>query len=338
VRKFVRFLPDGFTLAIIVAVVLAFVLPCRNESAHWVAIGSKGAIALLFFLQGARLSRSAVFGGLLHWRLHLIILVATFVAFPLLGLVLYPLSGTVLTPPLYAGLIFLCSLSSTVQTSVVFTSIAGGNVPAALCSASLSSMLGMVLTPLLVGLLLHMQGEVSLRGFGSIALQLLLPFLLGQLVQTRIGGWMQRQRRMVGLIDRASVLLVVYGAFSAATVSGAWSRLSLANLLVLALVSGALLATMLASTAFAARRFGFPRPDEIAIMFCGSQKGLVTGVSMANVLFSGAMLGLVVLPLMIFHQLQLMACAALAQRYAVGQAMRQVANTGLSDRTRAAGS
>ena len=320
-NKLVRFLPDGFMLAILAAVGMALVLPCRGESARWVAIGSDVAIALLFFLQGGRLSRSAVLAGILHWRLHLIILGATFVAFPLLGLAMYPLSGTVLAPSLYVGLVFLCTLPSTVQASVVFTSIAGGNVAAALCAASLSSILGMVLTPLLVGLLLHAHGETSLQGLGSIALLLLLPFLAGQVLQGRTGAWMQRHRRMVGLIDRGSVLLVVYGALSAATVSGAWSRLPPANFLVLAIVAAALLALMLAGTAFVARRFGLSREDEIAVVFCGSKKSLVTGIAMANVLFAGASLGFVVLPLMIFHQIQLVACAALARRYAVGRAM-----------------
>jgi len=320
-NKLVRFLPDSFMLAILAAVGMALVLPCRGESARWVAIGSDVAIALLFFLQGARLSRSAVLAGILHWRLHLIILGATFVAFPLLGLAMYPLSGTVLAPSLYAGLVFLCTLPSTVQASVVFTSIAGGNVAAALCAASLSSILGMVLTPLLVGLLLHAHGETSLKGLGSIALLLLLPFLAGQVLQGRTGAWMQRHRRMVGLVDRGSILLVVYGALSAATVSGAWSRLPPANFLVLAIVAAALLALMLAGTTFVAHRLGLSREDEIAVVFCGSKKSLVTGIAMANVLFAGASLGFVVLPLMIFHQIQLVACAALARRYAVGRAM-----------------
>ena len=191
-NKLSRLLPDSFTLAILAVVVLSLMLPCSGESARWVAIGSEIAIALLFFLQGARLSRPAVLAGILHWRLHLIIFAATFVVFPLLGLALSPLSGTLLTPPLYFGLVFLCTLPSAVQASVVFTSIAGGNVAAALCSASLSSVIGMVLTPLLVGLLLHAHGGASLNGLGSIALHLLLPFLAGQVLQSRIDAWMQR--------------------------------------------------------------------------------------------------------------------------------------------------
>jgi sodium/bile acid cotransporter 7 len=317
--KLSRFLPDSFTLAIVAAVASAAILPCYGEGARLVAVGSEIAIALLFFLQGARLSRAAVLAGILHWRLHLIIFTATFVAFPLLGLALRPLSGTVLAPPLYVGLIFLCTLPSTVQASVVFTSIAGGNVAAAVCSASLSSIIGVVLTPLLVGLLLQAHGESSLNGIGSIALHLLLPFLVGQALQTRLEGWIRRHGRPVTLIDRGSVLLMVYGAFSAATLSGMWSRLPLTSFLVLAVLDAALLAVMLTGTAFVARRLGLPRADEIAIVFCGSKKSLVTGIPMANVLFAGASLGLVVLPLMIFHQMQLMACAALARRYALGQ-------------------
>jgi sodium/bile acid cotransporter 7 len=318
-RGLTRFLPDGFTLAILAVVLLAAFFPCRGEVARWVEIGSQVAIALLFFLQGARLSRAAVLAGILHWRLHLAIFVATFVLFPLLGLALQPVSGTLLVPPLYVGLLFLCTLPSTVQASVIFTSIAGGNVPAALCSASLSSILGMVLTPLLAGVLLHAHGESSVNGVFSIALHLLLPFLAGQALQVRLEPWMRRHLKTVRRIDLASILLMVYGAISAATLSGMWTLLPVSNFLVLALVDAALLAAMLGLTAFAARRLGFSREDEIAIVFCGSKKSLVTGIPMANALFAGTTLGFVVLPLMIFHQMQFMACAALARRYAAAR-------------------
>ena len=319
-NRMTRFLPDGFTLAILGSVALAIVLPCRGASARWIAVASDGAIALLFFLQGARLSRAAVYAGILHWRLHLTIFTATFVAFPLLGLALYPLSGPVLPPPLYPGLLFLCTLPSAVQASVIFTSVAGGNVPAALCSASLSSILGLVLTPLLAGLLLQAHGEASAGGIGSIAVHLLLPFIAGQVAQRWIEGWLQRHQTVTKLVDRGSVLLMVYGAISAATVSGAWSQLPASSLLVLAAVDAALLAAMLALTTFAARRLGFSHADEIAIVFCGSKKSLVTGIPMANALFAGPAAGIAVLPLMLFHQLQLMACAALSQRYAAAPA------------------
>jgi len=313
---FSRFRPDEFTIAMLVTVVLAFLLPCRGTSAELFEGLAGIAIALLFFLQGARLSRATIVAGALHWRLHLVVFAATFLLFPIVGLALRPLSGTLLTPPLYLGLLFLCTLPSTVQASVAFTSIAGGNVAAALCSASTSSLLGMFLTPLLAGLALKTSGGFSLNALRSVGLEMFVPFIAGHLLQPWIGSWVRQQRKALGGVDRGSVLLVVYTVFSGATLSGIWHQLAFGPLIVLFLVAGAMLGLMLAITALAARRLGFSREDEIAIMFCGSKKSLVAGIPMANVLFAGQALGLIVLPLMIFHQIQLMACSALARHYA----------------------
>lgn len=321
-RNLARFLPDGFTLSILAVVILGAVLPCSGEVARWVGIGSKIAIGLLFFLQGARLSRVAVLAGILHWRLHLMIFTSTFMVFPLLGLTLGPVSGTLVAPPLYVGLLFLCTLPSTVQASVIFTSIAGGNVAAALCSASLSSIIGMVLTPVLVGLLLHAHGEASLNGVVSIAVQLLPPFLLGQALQGWLEPWMKRNQKAVRRVDLGSILLMVYGAISAATLSGMWRLLPATSFLALVAVDGVLLAVMLSFNLFAARRLGFAREDEIAIAFCGTQKSLIMGIPMANALFAGSTLGFVVLPMIVYHQMQFMTCAALARRYALSERRR----------------
>jgi sodium/bile acid cotransporter 7 len=321
-RRFARFLPDGFTLSILAVVILGGFFPCSGEAARWVSIGSKVAISLLFFLQGARLSRAAVLAGILHWRLHLMIFTATFIVFPLLGLALQPVSGTLVAPPLYVGLLFLCTLPSTVQASVIFTSIAGGNVAAALCSASLSSIVGMALTPLLTGLLLHAHGESSLSGVASIAVQVLVPFVLGQVAQRWIEPWIKRNLKTVRRVDLGSVLLMVYGAISAATLSGMWRLLPVQSFLALVVVDGALLAAMLSLNVFGARRLGFAREDETAIAFCGTQKSLIMGIPMANALFAGSTLGFVVLPMIVYHQLQFMTCAALARRYAAREGWR----------------
>ncbi len=310
-----KLFPDTFTVSILAIVALAVLVPCRGAAGRWVDATSQMAIAVLFFLQGVRLSSSAVIAGILHWRVHLIIFAATFLVFPLIGMGLRPLSGTALPPPLYAGLLFLCCLPSAVQASVIFTSVAGGNVAAALCSASLSSIVGIVLTPLLVGALLSAHGDVPMNGIGPLLLHLLLPFVVGQMLQTVIGPWVQRHSRMTQSVDRASVLLMVYAVISAATLSGAWSGVSRTDFIVLAAIEAALLATMLGLTAFAARCCGLSRADRIAVMFCGSKKSLVSGIPMANALFADVSVGLLVLPLMIFHQLQLMTCAVLAQRY-----------------------
>jgi sodium/bile acid cotransporter 7 len=338
-----RFRPDEFTMAMAATVTLALALPCHGAGAQVFQTLTSVAIGLLFFLQGARLSRIAIIAGASHWRLHLVIFAASFVLFPLAGLALRPLASALLAPQMVLGLLFLSTLPSTVQASVAFTSIAGGNVAAALCSASASSLVGMAATPLLAGLLLQAHGGFSLDALRSIAFELLAPFVAGQVLQRWIGGFVRRHRKMLGMVDRGSVLLMVYTVFSAATVGGLWHRLTPEVLAILVAVDAMLLALMLAATAGIARWLGFARADEIAIVFCGSKKSLVSGIPMANVLFAGPALGLIVLPMMIFHQLQLMACAALARRYAtavapalapaaVGSQMREPYAAGLSAR------
>ena len=179
-----RFLPDNFTMLLVAAVILASLFPVSGVAADYFGLATKIAIGLLFFLHGARLSRDVVIAGFLHWKLHLTILAATFVLFPLLGLCAGVLVPNILPPALYAGILFLCVLPSTVQSSIAFTSIAGGNVPAAICSASASNIFGMFLTPLLAGVLLSASGHVefSLDALQSILLQLLAPFILGQIL------------------------------------------------------------------------------------------------------------------------------------------------------------
>jgi len=325
-----RTLFDGFTLALIATVVLASVLPCEGSGAvafDWIATLG---IALLFFLHGARLSREAIVAGMTNWRLHVLVLTSTFVLFPLLGLALKPLAALVLTPTLYLGVLFLCCLPSTVQSSIAFTSIAHGNVPAAVCSASASNLLGVFLTPLLVTLLLATHGDSgsSLRAIGDIMLQLLVPFVLGHLLRPWIGATVARWRSVLAYTDRGTVLLIVYVAFSASVVEGLWQHVPVEALFSTFIVVALLLGVVLALTTWASRRLGFSREDEIAIVFCGSKKSLASGVPMAKILFAGnPALGMIVLPVMLFHQIQLMACAVLAQRYARRAAAHAAART-----------
>jgi sodium/bile acid cotransporter 7 len=313
-----RFLPDRFTCALIATVILATVLPCRGAAASVFEVLTDAAIALLFFLHGAKLSREAVLAGATHWRLHLTVLASTFALFPLLGWLLRPVLAPLVTPDLYLGVLFLCALPSTVQSSIAFTSIARGNVAAAICSASASSMIGIFLTPLLVGLMLesHGRGGMSWDAIGAIVLQLLVPFVAGQFAQRWIGGWVARHRGLVAYVDQGSILLVVYTAFSAAVLQGLWKQVPLPVLGGLLVVNAVLLAIALLATRYGARALGFDRADEVTIVFCGSKKSLASGVPMAKVLFAGHPLGTIVLPIMLFHQIQLMTCAVLARRYA----------------------
>jgi len=204
-----------------------------------------------------------------------------------------------------------------VQSSIAFTSIARGNVPAAVGAATLSNIVGVLLTPALVGLLMSLHGAAgSLGEIWKVVLQLLVPFGAGHLLRPWLLGWAERNKRLVSFSDRGSILLAVYTSFSGAVVQGLWRQLSLSGLAVLVVLLGVILALVLAATTWGARLLGFDREDEIAIVFCGSKKSLASGVPMANVLFAGGAVGMTVLPLMIFHQMQLMACAALARRYA----------------------
>jgi sodium/bile acid cotransporter 7 len=313
-------IPDSFTVLLLCSVALASVLPCQGETALVFGNITTVAIGLLFFLHGAKLSREALVSGLTNWRLHLLVLASTFVMFPLLGLAMKPLSGTVLPPDLYIGMLFLCTLPSTVQSSIAFTSVARGNVAAAVCSASASNFVGIFVTPLLVGTLIVQgaaaPGGSTLDAVLSIVKQLLLPFLAGQFLRPWIGAWIDGHKPMLKIVDQGSILLVVYTAFSESVNEGLWHKLSLPTLVGLGVLCCLLLAVALALATWTSRRLGFSREDEITIVFCGSKKSLSSGVPMAKVLFAPGALGMVILPVMLFHQIQLMVCAVLAARWA----------------------
>jgi sodium/bile acid cotransporter 7 len=325
---------DPYILLLLGTVGLAALLPARGAAAEVASGASTAAIAFLFFLYGARLSTREALDGLKHWRLHVTVLACTFVVFPLLGLAARGLEPVFLSHSLYTGLLFLTLVPSTIQSSIAFTSMARGNVPAAICAGSFSSLAGIVITPLLAASLLGGSvGGFSADAVWKIVLQLLVPFVAGQLARRcgirrsrakrvgqggggrRAGGFVTRHKRILGLVDRASILLVVYVAFSEGMVRGIWSQVSPLRLGGLLVVEAVLLAVMLTLTWYGAKLLRFGRADRIAIQFAGSKKSLASGLPMASVLF-GAEASLAVLPLMLFHQMQLMVCAVIAKRRA----------------------
>ncbi|WP_026196404.1 bile acid:sodium symporter family protein [Corynebacterium lubricantis] len=308
---------DPLIVLIIVAVIVAIILPARGQFAEWFSIATNIAIALLFFLYGARLSTREALNGVMHWRLHLTILAFTFMIYPIVGVLLQPLSNLI-GEEMYRGILFLTLVPSTVQSSVAFTSIAKGNISGAIVAASLSSLAGVFLTPLLVMLLMGTGDSIQIDGqvFLDIALLLLLPFILGQIgraIFPAIKG--AAANKATKIVDRGSITMVVYSAFSAGMVGGVWQQVTVWEILFLIVFSVVLVAFMLWLTRFVAERLGFNRKDRIAIEFCGTKKSLATGLPMASVIFGGASLGLLILPLMIFHQVQLMMCSWLAARY-----------------------
>ncbi|MDN5843035.1 MAG: bile acid:sodium symporter [Alcaligenaceae bacterium] len=329
-RSKLSLLFDRFTLSLIAVMAAATIIPAHGRGAAFFEGLTAAAIALLFFLHGAKLSREAIIAGASHWRLHGLVFIWTFVIFPTLGWALAPVLVPMLGEPLYVGVLYLCVLPGTVQSAIAFTSIARGNVPAAVCAASASSIVGIVLTPLLLQWLL--QADASAMGSASlmhairnISVQILLPFVVGHLMRPVVGRWMDGHRKLITCVDQGSILLVVYTAFSASVIGGLWQTVPPHALLIVTIVCCVLLALVLVLNTWSTRRLGFRREDEITIVFCGSKKSLATGVPMAQVLFSATAIGPALLPLMIFHQIQLMVCAVLAQNYQRAADARQAA-------------
>ena len=317
IRRAIGLLPDPFLIGIVGAAALGAILPCHGWGAAFFTWLTTLAIGLMFFMQGVRLSRESVAAGLAHWRLHLAILACTFVLYPALGIGLHAVAAPLLPPQLWIGVVFLCLLPSTVQSSIAYVSIARGNVAAAVVSATASNLIGILLTPLLAALLLKTHGGPSpLAEITKIGTHILAPFVLGQLLRPKLGAWAARHKPLLTISDRGSIMLAVYTAFSAATLQGVWQSIppqALAWLIVLEL---ALLAAVFAITFLAARAAGFSVEDQIAIVFCGAKKSLASGAPIASVIFPPAILGAAIIPLVLFHQMQLMAAAAIARRFA----------------------
>jgi sodium/bile acid cotransporter 7 len=319
---------DPYLLALLATVGLGLLLPATGAAMHLVNGAGYVVVFGLFFLYGARLAPQTAWKGLTHWRLQGLVLASTFVLFPVLGLLLSRFAAHLLVPDLVLGLIFLCLLPSTVQSSIAFTSIARGNVAAAICAASVSNMIGVVLTPLLAAQFLAGHQGLTLGGLGAVALQILLPFVAGQAARPFLGHFLNRHPILTSLFDRGCILVIVYAAFSAGTAAHIWNMISAGDLALIAGLALLLLAMVIAATTLISRKLGFSKEDEIAIVFCGSKKSMASGLPMARILFSGHALGLVVLPLMIFHPTQLFVCAALAKRYAGRDTGREMADSG----------
>lgn len=316
VQKILGYRPDFLIVLILIAVVAAIIIPVHGQGADIGNMIVTVAIAFLFFLYGARLHPKEALQGLMHWKLHLTIVIFTFVVFPLIGLAFRPLSAVV-GEDMYLGILFLTLVPSTVQSSVAFTSIARGNVAASIVAASASSLLGVLLTPLLVLLLmttndggLHIDGST----FWKIGLQLFLPFVVGQLLRPWVKNF--AASKATKKVDQISIGLVVYVSFSEGVVEGIWSSVSWLTIVGLIIGSVVFVYAMLWLSSFCSRKLGFNYGDQVAIQFAGTKKSLASGLPMAAVMFGSGGLGMMILPLMIFHQVQLMICSFRASSYA----------------------
>jgi sodium/bile acid cotransporter 7 len=312
---------DGFVLIMLAAIGVALLAPelgTGDGPLHLGLITSLG-VALVFFLHGAAMSRDKLVAGARHWRLHTFVQSFTYIVFPLIGAVLVLTLRNVLPADLLLGIFFLCALPSTVSSSVAMTSMARGNVPGAIFNATVSGLIGMALTPLLMGLVISASGASMPLGkaLTGVAMQLLLPFAIGQLARPLIGDWLAKRKKITTKIDRGVIVLIVYSSFCDATAAGLWHQYGWETIGAVMAISAVMLFVVLGLTTFTARRLGFSVEDEITAVFCGSKKSLANGIPMAKILFAGhPALGLLVLPLMVYHQLQLIVCSVMASRYA----------------------
>jgi len=312
---------DGFLATMLSAVALALMFPAigRSDGPLHLGIVTNVGVALVFLLHGANLATDKLVAGMRHWRLHLFVQLCTFALFPILGLVLARVLEGRVAPGLMVGLLFLCMLPSTISSSVAFTAMAGGNVAAAVFNATLSNLIGIVLTPLLISQVLHVAGEGLPigRAIMGISVQLLLPFILGQLLRPHVHAWMVRHKGLTHKLDRGVIVLIVFCSFSDSAAAGIWSGQGWIAVIQALAVCAGLLTLVLWLTRLAARRIGFAKEDEIVAVFCGSKKSIASGIPIARLLFGVRPdLGLILLPALLYHQIQLMACAALARRYA----------------------
>lgn len=309
---------DRFTILLFVMVILATFLPVSGQVSDIFNKITVVAIAILFFLHGAKLSREAIVAGILHWKLHGLIFAITFVLFPILGLLAKPILEPILGTSLYLGFLFMCFLPSTVQSSIAFTSVAKGNVAGAVCSASFSNIIGMLITPLMVSFFILGTTQHDYDPTASIMqiiLLLLVPFICGQLLRPWVFPYMKKAPSMVKAFDQGSILMVVYGAFSSAVIAGLWQQVDGLTLFYLILACSLLLTIVMVLSYLMAKWLGFKHEDQVTIFFCGSKKTLASGVPMAQILFIGQPLGMIVLPIMIFHQIQLMVCGIIANHW-----------------------
>lgn len=303
-------------MAVFVALIAGIVLPATGALGIFFNDATTVVIGLLFFLNGIRLSPSDTLAALRYWRLHVTILTATYIVFPLIGVGISWMLHGLLSPMLVTGIVYLTLVPSTIQTSTAFTAIAHGNVAGAVVSASLSNILGVFITPALCWLLLLRGSSISITfsAVVSIVVQIILPFVLGQICRRWLADFVASHPRL-NIVDRGSVVLIVYSAFASATADGVWHRTSVPQIVAVTVICCALLVGMLALTWWGGKALGFNRADDIVIQFCGTKKSLASGLPIATVLFPHESLALIILALVIYHQVQLVVCGAMASRY-----------------------
>ncbi|MBY7789346.1 bile acid:sodium symporter [Vibrio fluvialis] len=312
---------EWFLVGMVVAILLATVTSEFGRSGGMIHLDQLTGVgvAIVFFLHGLGLSPQAIKAGVTNWRLHIYIQIATFVVYPILWVIFGEAFLAYMPAALAFGFCYLLVLPSTISSSVAMTSVGKGNVPGAIFNASLSSILGVFITPLLIQLFMGFEGVQLdlLDSVISISKLLLLPMIAGQIMRPYLVTWVDRHKAVVNKVDKYVILLIVYNAFCDSVVNGIWSEFSVGLLATSIVICTVILLVMVHLIQWGARRTKFTLPDEVAAVFCGTKKTLAAGIPMAKVIFGAdPSLGMILLPIMLYHPIQIFYCAVLANRYA----------------------
>lgn len=312
---------DAFLSLLILAVILAYLKPQIGSGTGPFSLSSIAnyAISVIFFFYGLKLSKEKFKIGLSNTWLHVVIHVTTFVVFPIIALLVKPFFVGEENLLLWLGVFYLAALPSTVSSSVVMVSIAKGNIPAAIFNASLSSLMGVFLTPLWMGLVLTntggFDGEELVGIILKLSVQILLPVVLGMLLNPRWGKFAEKNNKKLRLFDQSVILLIIYTSFCESFEKQIFLNLPWTTIIFTGIGMVALFFLIYGLTTAASKILKFNYQDTVTAQFCGSKKSLVHGTAMSKVIFSGFTgVGVVLLPIMIYHALQLMIVTAIARR------------------------
>lgn len=318
--KLQKFIPDVFVIGIVAMIILAYFFPGILVYTKPINLGIiiNYGMAFIFFFYGLKLKPQEIKLGIKNWKMHLSIQLITFLVFPILVLLIYPILKGTQHEMLWLSLFFLAALPSTVSSSVVMVSIARGNIVGAVFNASLSGLLGIVLTPLWMSFFLiskdsNFEFSAVLQ---KLVLQILLPVILGIFLRPLLGRFMDEYRSQMAWFDKSIILLIVYESFSHSFIDGIFKNMSWSILFILGLVVILLFFTVLYLSSKISKYLNFSFKDEITTQFCGTKKSLVHGTVMSNVLFTSSISGVMILPIMIYHAFQLVFIGFLAEKYA----------------------
>jgi sodium/bile acid cotransporter 7 len=310
---------DSFVPAIVATVFLAWLFPGWGGAQSPLPLGTISSIgvSLIFFFYGIKLSPEQIKHGLKNWKLHLLVQASTFMLFPVIILFFYPLAQQENDRLLWLSFLFLAALPSTVSSSVVMVSMAKGNVPAAIFNASISGLIGIVVTPLWMGLFMQKaKGDYSLQGvYIKLITEILLPVIAGLLLHKYLGRWALNKKRWLTLFDKSVILLIIFKSFASSFQEKIFHSAGWFYFIIIAVAVTALFYFVLWLTGFLAKRLGFNYQDRITAQYCGTKKSLVHGTVFSKILFAGNFhTGIMLLPLMVYHALQIFIISIMATR------------------------